>query len=234
MTRRFALFFPIFVFVLATLAAPLHALEAQPRRFLPAGGVDVAALAPPPPAVGSAAFKEEMAVVLWLQRTRKPAEVEFVRKALDVERFIPLLGDSLVEVDGIALKHTINTAIGDVRAEYDLIKAKYSQPRPFVANEAVRPVTDARTEGSYPSGHATRAIVYARLLAEIFPDRREALLELGRQIGYGRVIAGVHYPLDVLVGQRLGNAYADVIIAQPAFAEAVKRIRGARPPTGER
>lgn len=230
MARRFAPLFPILVFIVVTLAAPLQALEAQSRRFLLAGSVDVAALVPPPPAVGSPAFNEQMAVVLWLQRTRTPADIEFVRKELDVERFIPLIGDGLVEVDGIALKHTLNAAIGDVRAEYDLIKTKYGQPRPFVANEAVRPVTDARTEGSYPSGHATRAIVYARLLAEIFPSRREPLLELARQIGYGRVVAGVHYPTDVLAGQRLGDAYADVIIGQPAFAEALKRIRGARPP----
>jgi len=234
MTRRFAAFFPILVLVVVTLATPLHALEAKSRHFLPAGSVDVAALAPPPPAVGSPAFNEQMAVVLWLQRTRTPAQVEFVRKELDVARFAPLLGDALFTVDGMELKNTIDSAIDDVRAEYDSLKAKFDLPRPFVANEAVHPVTDARPVASYPSGHATRAIVYARLLAEIFPDRREALLEFARQIGYGRVIAGVHYPMDVLAGQRLGNAYADVIIAQPAFAEAVKHIRETRPPMGGR
>ena len=40
------------------------------------------------------------------------------------------------------------------------------------------------------------------------------------------MIAGVHYPMDVLAGQKLGNAYADVIVKQPAFKQAVQRIRG--------
>lgn len=231
MTRRIAPLFTILVVVALTFAAPLHAREAAPRRFLPADSVDVAALVPPPPAVGSADFDKQMAVVLWLQRSRTPAQVEFVRKKLDVERFAPLLGDALVEVDGIELKHTIDSAIDEVRADYDAIKAEYNLPRPFVANEDVHPVTDARPVASYPSGHATRAIVYARLLAEIFPDRQETLMELARQVGYGRVIAGVHYPMDVLAGQRLGNAYADVIVNQPAFWEAVERIHGTRPPT---
>jgi len=230
MTKRFAPLFPIVVFVLLVLAAPSHAREAQPLRFLPAGSVDVTALVPPPSALGSTDFEKEMVVVLWLQDTRTPAQVEFVRKKLDVERFAPLLGDALVEVDGIELKHTIDSTIDEVRADYDAIKAEYDVPRPFVINETVHPVTDARPVASYPSGHATRAIVYARLLAEIFPDRQEALLELARQVGYGRVIAGVHYPMDVLAGQRLGHAYADVIIKQPAFREAVERIHGARPP----
>lgn len=230
-TRRFASLISMLVLVVLSVATPLQARETQQRHFLPADSVDVASVVAPPPAVGSADFKQEMAVVLWLQRTRTPAQVDFVRTTLNVERFAPLLGDALMGVDGIQLKQTIDWAIDDVRDEYDAIKAEYDVARPFVVNDDVHPVTDARPVASYPSGHATRAVVYARLLAEVFPDRREALLDLAQQIGYGRVIAGVHYPMDVLAGQRLGNAYADVIVTQPAFREAVQRIRGTHPTT---
>lgn len=233
MIRRFAPLFTFLVLVIATLA-PLEAREALTRRFLPVDKVDIATLVPQPPAVGSAAFKEQMAVVLWLQRSRTPAQVAFVREELDIERFVPVLGDDLVKVDGIELKRTIDAAIDEVRAEYNALKDKYDVPRPFIANDEVHPVADARPVASYPSGHSTRAIVYARLLAEIFPHRREALMELAHQVGYGRVTGGVHYPMDVLAGQRLGNAFADAIIAQPAFADAVKRIRGERVPTSGR
>ena len=60
----------------------------------------------------------------------------------------------------------------------------------------------------------------------MFPDKKVELMELALQIGYGRPIAGVHYPMDVVAGQKLGNAYADVIMAQPAFKEALKKIKG--------
>jgi acid phosphatase (class A) len=92
-------------------------------------------------------------------------------------------------------------------------------------HDAVHPVGEARPVAAYPSGHAIRATVYARLLAENFPEHREALLELGRQIGYGRVMAGAHFPIDVLAGQTLGEAYADTIAKQETFLEAVARIR---------
>lgn len=233
MPNRFAPTLAFLVLVVLASATSLQARDVEQRRFVPAGSVDVAALVPPPPAVGSADFAKEMAVVLWLQRTRTPAQVAFVRKSLDVERFAPLLADALVGVDGMALKQTINAAIDEVRAEYDAIKAEYDLPRPFVVEDAVHPVGDARPVASYPSGHATRAMVYARLLGAIFPDREEAMLELARQVGYGRVIAGVHYPMDVLTGQRLGEAFAEVIVKQPAFADAVERIRGTRSPSPE-
>ncbi len=219
----------LFLFVLVILG-PVQAQEPEARQYLPAGSVDVEKLIGPPPALDSAPFREQMAVVLWLQRTRTPAQVAFVQKALDLKRFAPLLGEALITVDGIELKRTVDAAIDEVRADYDALKGKFDLPRPFEVNDAIHPVTEVRPVAAYPSGHAIRAIVYARLLAEIFPDRQEALMDLARQIGYGRVTAGVHYPMDVLAGQKLGNAYADEIVSQSAFEEAVERIRGHRPP----
>lgn len=218
----------LFVLIVA-LTQPVLAKEPGSRQYVPAGSVDAAALIGPPPAVGSAAFKEQMTVVLWLQHTRTPEQVAFVQKPLDVDRFAPLLNAELLGVDGIELKRVIVAAIDEVRNDYDALKGAFDLPRPFVVYDAVEPVTDPRPVASYPSGHAIRAIVYARLLAEIFPEKKTALLELAYQVGYGRVIAGVHYPIDITTGQTLGLAYADVIVKQPAFREAIARIRGKRP-----
>lgn len=229
--ERLALTFSWLMVVVLALAEPVHAKEPTTRQYLPAGSVHIDALVPPPPAVGSAAFKEQMTVVLWLQRSRTPEQVAFVQKALNVERYAPVLGAALMAVDGIELKHVIDSVIDEVRADYDALKGKYDLPRPFVVNDDVRPVTDPRPVASYPSGHAIRAIVYARLLSEIFPDHKQALMDLARQIGYGRVTAGVHYPIDVIYGQKLGDALADVIVQQPAFKDAIERIRGEQPPS---
>jgi acid phosphatase (class A) len=231
MQKRVTLTFVWLTLVVLALAGPLQAREPQSRVYLPAGSVDGAALIGPPPAVGSPKFAQEMTVVLWLQRTRTPEQIAFVRKTLDVERFAPLVAVPLVGVDGIALKQTIDGVIDEVRADYDALKSQYDMPRPFQLNDAVHPVTDPRPVASYPSGHAIRATVYARLLSEIFPGQKKALIELAQQIGYGRVIAGVHYPTDILAGAKLGHAYADVIVEQAAFKQAVKRIRGTLPPS---
>jgi acid phosphatase (class A) len=217
--------------VVLAVAGPLQAREPQSHVYLPAGSVDAAALIGPPPAVGSAKFAQEMTVVLWLQRTRTPEQIAFVRKTLNVESFAPLVAVPVVGVDGIALKQTIDSVIDEVRADYDALKAVFDLPRPYQVTDAVHPIGEARPVASYPSGHAIRAIVYARLLSEIFPAQKKALMELARQIGYGRVIAGVHYPTDILAGVKLGHAYADVIVEQAAFKQAVKRIRGTLPPS---
>lgn len=212
------------VIVLAAFAvAETHGKDS--RIYLPIGRVDAPAVIQLPPLEGSDALREQMAVVLWLQRTRTPEQVLFAEKALDLDRFVPIIGAALLEVDGVELKRMLDIAIDEVRTEYDALKGQYNLRRPFEMNDAIHPVGEVRPVASYPSGHAIRATVYARLLAEIFPEHRGALLELGRQIGYGRVIAGVHFPIDVLAGQKLGEAYANVIVKQPTFREAVARIR---------
>ena len=166
-----------------------------------------------------------MAVVLWLQHTRTPEQVAFVEKSLNVERFAPILGKDLFTVNGAGLKKLIDDAIDEVRHDYDRLKKIYFQQRPSKVSDKVKPVGDHRTASAYPSGHSIRAIVYARLLAAVFPKHEAALVDLANRIAYGRVIAGQHFPVDVTSGLTLGNAYADVILKQPAYEKAMSELR---------
>ena len=216
------------VVLVLVLAGPAGAEEA--RQYLPAGSVDVAQLIGPPPTPDSLEFQKEMAVVLWLQRTRTPAQVAFVEETLDLGRFVPLIDNELVGADGIELSRTLDDVITEVRAEYDALKGEFGQPRPFEVSDEVHPVGEARPVAAYPSGHAIRATVYARLLSDIFPEHSAALMDLAKRIGYGRVTAGVHFPSDIVAGFAVGNAYADEIVTQPAFHQAVERIYGRQPP----
>lgn len=210
--------------VFLVLSSPAFAEKSSPK-YLPMDGVHGAEIIGPPPAIGSEEFNTQMAIVMWHQKTRTPEQVEFVSTTLNLNRFAPIIGDELFDVDGVQLRQTMADVINEVRDDYDAIKAKYDLPRPFAMNDQVKPPISARPVGSYPSGHAIRAVVYAAILGEVFPEKKNELMELALQIGYGRVVAGVHYPIDVTAGQKLGNAYADAIIKSPAFKEALSKIR---------
>jgi len=214
-----------FVFMVA--AVPAQALDAS-MPLLPPESVDAHNMIMEPPALGTPGFHEELSTVLWLQETRTQEQADFVETTLNTERFAPVIGDAIFEVDGPALKRVLDRVIDEVRADYDAVKGVYDYPRPFEISSAVEPLGDARPVASYPSGHSIRAIVYARLLAEVFPEKSDELLDLATRIGHGRVVAGVHYPMDVSEGQKLGHAYADAIIAGPAFKDSIETVR----PTG--
>ncbi|MEM9106740.1 MAG: phosphatase PAP2 family protein [Pseudomonadota bacterium] len=211
----------VVAFALVTFTMPAWA-----GTFYPKDSLNSVALIGPPAEPGSAEFDQEMFAVLWLQESRTPEQVAFVQKSVDLERFAPVVATSLVNIDTKALSETLEQIISEVRDDYNAVKERYDIPRPFVINEQVDPVADAFPVTSYPSGHTIRAIVYTSVLSDLFPDHAEELIALGTEIGYGRVIGGVHYPMDVVSGQRLGHAYMDVIRAQPAYQEALEIIQG--------
>ena len=65
------------------------------------------------------------------------------------------------------------------------------------------------------------------VLAELRPERREALLAQGRQVGVNRVIGGVHYPSDIEAGQKLGARLAQAWLAEAANRQLVEAVRQA-------
>ena len=52
--------------------------------------------------------------------------------------------------------------------------------------------------GSFPSGHTNTGVTDALLLAQMIPERYDALVIRGARYGYSRLVLGVHYPLDVM------------------------------------
>ena len=71
------------------------------------------------------------------------------------------------------------------------------------------------------------------LLAELFPEKKEAILAIGRDIGWDRVLIGKHFPTDIYAARVLGQAIVRELLASPAFqrdfAAAKAEVRAAQP-----
>ena len=84
------------------------------------------------------------------------------------------------------------------------ISAIYVRQRPFVADSKVHLLVPHSADGGMPSHHI---VFMAALVATIYYyDRRTAtfLAVLTLLTGMARIIAGIHYPTDILVGALIG------------------------------
>ncbi len=93
-----------------------------------------------------------------------------------------------------------------------LVKVVADFPRPLVAlPEIARIVGEPELIHSFPSGHATNAMLVVAMLWP-FGDRgfRAVLLSYAGWIGWSRIAAGAHFPADVLAGFLIGGAAAVV------------------------
>ena len=107
------------------------------------------------------------------------------------------------------------------------LKDAIGRQRPFLSHRELKPCLPREYSESYPSGHSTWYVTTSLLLADLLPERKERLLQVGRQGMAARVTCGMHYPSDVEAGQRLAEAAALQIIGSPPV-EAVQEVRTTR------
>jgi hypothetical protein len=87
------------------------------------------------------------------------------------------------------------------------LKGRYRCPRPSQLCSAIVPMIDPPATPSFPSGHSLQAQLIARCLVSAAPPMRPIHLvtDLANRIGENRIIAGLHYPHDHLVGQQVAD-----------------------------
>lgn len=121
-------------------------------------------------------------------------------------------------------------------------KKHFANPRPFlISGNSIHLVPDdvvvkdnhpyTADGGSFPSGHTNTGYTDALLLAEMIPERFDALVMRGARYGYSRIVLGVHYPLDVMgsrmVAQRNVAHYLNDAKYRALFNDARDQLRAA-------
>lgn len=191
------------------------------------------ALLTPPPAAGSAEEAADLASTRAVFKARTPDEQvrAFKDDSLSLFLFMPAIGPlfrpgNLPKTE--ALFQKVKT---DIAEPINTAKDYWKRRRPYEMDENL---TLGRPEKSfgYPSGHSTRGTVQALLLAELFPEQKEAILAIGRNIGWDRVLIGKHFPTDIYAGRVLAQAIVRELRASLVFqrdlAEAKVEVQAAQ------
>jgi acid phosphatase (class A) len=195
-------------------------VEAAPgASYLPPDSDEFRAILDDPPAKGSEEARREIEIVLREQSRRTPADVARIQAEASrmVTAFAEVLGPRLTARDlplTFALIRDAGSATGE-RIEES--KRVWNRSRPYEDDARVKPSIALPTGSSYPAAIAVSARIYAVVLGELFPEKRSELLARGWLIGWGRVMAGLHYPSDVSAALKLGDYFAQRLLASPSF-----------------
>lgn len=181
-----------------------------------------------PPTTGSEVHKREIETMLRLQAERTPPEIDRCEMEVD-ENGIGfargVLGAGITQDDYPDLAALLNTATQRTRLISNAAKLVWGRKRPYEFDPRIVPCVALEKTPSYPSGHATRGMLWATILSELFPERRDDFIRSGKEFGTDRTLAGVHYPSDVAAGQKLGAEIARRFIANPAFGSLWESAR---------
>lgn len=229
-------YLPLAASLFVAASAASYAAPSAEASYLDARQIPLGVLLAPPAADGSERQQADLDAVLNAQRSRTPEQVARAKAdaTKSVFRFADVLGPDFNEA-GLPKTAALFEAV-DHDAERVAKGGKhfFSRARPFIASRDVQPIVPKRPGddyNSYPSGHATFGYLCAILLAQMVPEKRDALFARGREFGMNRVVDGVHYPSDVEAGRIDGTLVAAALMANPDFqrdfADAKAEVRAA-------
>lgn len=232
---------------LSLAQTPANPGMADPRKlppsYLPRGALpDSLALLPPPPAAGSAGMRRDEEARKAAVRLKGTARYQLASK--DAVIGFPELPDDFECATGFAItkegtprlygllgKMLIDVGLSTYRA-----KDHYKRTRPFVVHGETTcyPKDEQllRQDGSYPSGHSAIGWGFALVLAELNPDRADAILQRGREFGQSRLICDAHWQSDIDAGRVIGAATVARLHADATFRadlDAARAEIGSKP-----
>ena len=189
----------------------------------------VMAALPAPSAPGSAEDQADRAATDRAFAARSQADFSQAEQEekFDAFAFAPVIGegfraDKLPHVAALfkEAEHETKEAVDQSKDHW-----KRLRPCPPASACAMNPEQAAKKSFGYPSGHSSRATVDAILLAQLFPQDADALMQHAHEIGWRRVVKGVHTLQDIYAGREFGQALATDMLASPAFQHDLAAAR---------
>lgn len=96
---------------------------------------------------------------------------------------------------------------------YKWLKTSTERVRPYRYNGAILQNVAALDQFSFPSGHTLHAVSFTLVLLHYYPEWFVLVVPFAVLVALSRVILGLHYPSDVLIGAFLGAGLASSSIA---------------------
>lgn len=104
---------------------------------------------------------------------------------------------------------------------YKVLKIKTIRPRPYQVHQVIRLGERPLDHFSFPSGHTLHAVMASTVLGFVQPLLLILMLPFTLLVAASRMILGLHYPSDVLVGAAIGAVVAVTVISSAPLLNIV-------------
>ncbi|MBI4138239.1 MAG: phosphatase PAP2 family protein [Candidatus Wildermuthbacteria bacterium] len=94
----------------------------------------------------------------------------------------------------------------------EAIRFFWHNPRPFVEQGTMPLIAESPLSWSFPSGHATFFFALGAVLYSYNKKAGIAFLAFSGLMGIARVLAGVHWPLDIAGGAVIGMVSGFIVV----------------------
>ena len=112
----------------------------------------------------------------------------------------------LVQLLYLIMSGSIGTVI------YKILKQKTTRPRPYQVHQVIVLGERPLDHFSFPSGHTLHAVMATVVLGNAVPALLVVMVPFTVMVALSRMVLGLHYPSDVIVGAVIGAGVASGIV----------------------
>ena len=160
-----------------------------------------------PPANSSAQTKHEMQEIVMAQTSHKnPGKLEQKYDDMFLDDFGRVIKKAGHDFDVEKCKRLVKEAASiTIRLKY-----KYNRPRPFqlesfLGIDVTKYSSSTAKTPAFPSGHSAQSMLVALYLGDKYPDLKDKLIGVAKDISLSRLVGGHHFPSDIKYGEMLGK-----------------------------
>jgi acid phosphatase (class A) len=168
----------------------------------------------------SAEWKKDVQEIMEMQKNAGSEEVRqaAAEKHMAPEMVVSVLGAEYARDRYPVLFELLDKVGEDCKAINNQAKDYWLTRRPYLAaSKEVKALIAAHDNPAYPSGHTSGSLLWAEVLGQLFPDKRELLRARANDIAYRRVLVGMHYPVDVQGGRAVARLTLGALWQNEAF-----------------
>lgn len=178
------------------------------------------------PKLGTPASDEDFKTLLQYQQNRTAADCAAAAKDENTS-IANLFGgeNNILNEDEVnKMQRFLLKAYAGAGVNAYIAKSVFKRPRPYEANNKIKPCISLEESYAYPSGHTLISRLYARILSRVYPDRAELFMNRANEYAKNRVLGGVHHPTDVKASFILGDYLASKMIEDENFTSALNAL----------
>ena len=195
-------------------------------NYLKEGKPDASAILAPPPLPDSPEQTADLDEVRAVHHAAGSNDVAaaYLEKKFSVFNFADAVGPYFESKNLPKTTAFFEKVQSDAATITDLGKDYFKRPRPFVTDPSL---ANGKLEKSfgYPSGHSTESMVLALVLANLLPEKHDAIIAHARAIGWHRVQIARHYPTDIYAGRMLALAIVKQFQKNDAYQKDFEAVR---------
>jgi acid phosphatase (class A) len=190
----------------------LHDSKSKIKKYME---TNISEYLPAPPTNSSNFVQKELAFMSKLQKVATKSEKDFARWIHEYSNTYKLFARVANRFSSYKVEpNDLDKFCGTYNGLLNFLKINISRPRPYeLATEMGikhHLLVDKRyTTGSYPSGHAFEAYLLAYNFAKDDSANEEKYMQVADKIAESRIIAGVHYPSDIIAAKILAKQVFD-------------------------